>query len=1032
MERTNMDPKADTDPESTPTGLVEHPVDPGRWQPDRFAESIKQALEDGLDPDTTWTEDDLTEPPPAGINRRPDLLPLPKAEDTESEAWFHWNTPLHRALWIEDLSSAELLIEKGADMDIYNAIGLTALHEAVRRRRPGVVEFLIKNGADINKPTGETKIHWKGSYRQKRNCDVENEGGNPPLHFALSNGDSDTMRLLRTHGADLSPTSYLGRWSLLDLALLAQDTGAVALLSSLGVQFSTHPPELPRPTELDRGSATALLAVATSSKMVPPEDLRPAYCYVLSQTATPDKQKDFQDPETIDKLFHKFFDVLQLGAGLKGSISSNADTVDFCSRCSEFRTQVFKDRSVPQNFKFRLYDDREQLSKCASDSCLICALVVDALNVADSYKKGGQQCKLTDQDPGVYINLHNNPRAWFNASVSCQMFNLRMQLSLKRVDESAFPISQLRADDKVLGTGSPRAFQTAKYWLTECLGSPAHSTCQESRRPRHGWLPARLLHVGSDDFDPYLVSNLDPVAAPPYIALSYSWEQFDNALRTSLANLAQHTRSIGSLSSLPPTIRDAIITTRALGYSFLWITPLCQIRDASSDLSQVDLNEEARLAFIHADLTIATMVGSSPTDPLFHARPSFPRSSPYPIHVPIWTPKATRPAWDSTSYTGFEKKIYTHAIFHSSLHDFKTFEFKGTVHADGWRLQEQMLSTRVLYFGNGLLHWECLCKYTTEVDPDCYLIRNVGFHERVNELLGPKCAIRGVEPKFSTFRGVSGPYICGISADKAWQRLVQEMSRRKFARVEDRLPAIMGIAKFMMENGVLGGAGGHEFVGGVWKGERLLESLCWNLKTATDGKDMIRPSWTWVGLKGEIEFRNLRDSSFTPAVAVQSVDVKVDPATFKVSGSIRLSGRLYPIKRFTADPERVKVGYAWEHYSFNCQAEDAYVLDIISYPPVWCSVQPPGAGCTFGSGNLPGETVFLVLEPVRKHRDGDFGSVNFRRVGIGSYNPSTLVPRVTRKRSCVGLLANMCRGGSAPPGPELVHSPVYDGSMTIV
>lgn len=119
---------------------------PVRWKSCNFSASIRQALQEGLNPNTFWTEADLVLPPftgPGGC-----VVLAPEDDEVEDGTWLHWNTPSHRAVWVYDFRTIEQLLELGADINSCNAIGLTPLHEAVRSRKPGPAALLLRHGAN--------------------------------------------------------------------------------------------------------------------------------------------------------------------------------------------------------------------------------------------------------------------------------------------------------------------------------------------------------------------------------------------------------------------------------------------------------------------------------------------------------------------------------------------------------------------------------------------------------------------------------------------------------------------------------------------------------------------------------------------------------------------------------------------------------------------------------------------------------------------------------------------------------------------
>ena len=66
------------------------------------------------------------------------------------------NTALHQAIYRRDLEAVKLLHAAGADLEIVDMFGQTPLLLALYRRHTlhrghmGIIEFLLKNGADVN------------------------------------------------------------------------------------------------------------------------------------------------------------------------------------------------------------------------------------------------------------------------------------------------------------------------------------------------------------------------------------------------------------------------------------------------------------------------------------------------------------------------------------------------------------------------------------------------------------------------------------------------------------------------------------------------------------------------------------------------------------------------------------------------------------------------------------------------------------------------------------------------------------------
>ena len=89
-------------------------------------------------------------------------------------------TPLHNATVLGHKEIGELLITKGADVNVKgNRTGSTPLHRAALGDRKEIAELLIAAGADVN---------------------AKNDFGSTPLDWAVDEDNTETANLLRKHG----------------------------------------------------------------------------------------------------------------------------------------------------------------------------------------------------------------------------------------------------------------------------------------------------------------------------------------------------------------------------------------------------------------------------------------------------------------------------------------------------------------------------------------------------------------------------------------------------------------------------------------------------------------------------------------------------------------------------------------------------------------------------------------------------------------------------------------------------------------
>ena len=144
----------------------------------------------------------------------------PKDVNTRSG---HLVTPLHAALDMGHLSTAMLLLRRGADIKSRDLAGRTPLHIVLYRGHVEIVSSLLKCGANPNAKSdkGETPLYLASKagmhdtvkllleHRAKSNYpDVH---GSTPLYVASLRGHDHVVRLLLDHGADVNHPNNWGR-----------------------------------------------------------------------------------------------------------------------------------------------------------------------------------------------------------------------------------------------------------------------------------------------------------------------------------------------------------------------------------------------------------------------------------------------------------------------------------------------------------------------------------------------------------------------------------------------------------------------------------------------------------------------------------------------------------------------------------------------------------------------------------------------------------------------------------------------------
>ncbi|XP_062700501.1 uncharacterized protein LOC134284933 isoform X1 [Aedes albopictus] len=116
--------------------------------------------------------------------------------------------PLHSAVIYGHIYLVQLLLGKGADLNIRNTAGWSVLHYAVHHKQMAITNFLIDIGTDVH---SITKNKWNA------------------LHIACCNGDADMTKMLLQKGVRHDVTTNEGKTPF-DLAAVGGHTEVVIIL----------------------------------------------------------------------------------------------------------------------------------------------------------------------------------------------------------------------------------------------------------------------------------------------------------------------------------------------------------------------------------------------------------------------------------------------------------------------------------------------------------------------------------------------------------------------------------------------------------------------------------------------------------------------------------------------------------------------------------------------------------------------------------------------------------------------------------
>ncbi|KAF4465658.1 HET-domain-containing, partial [Fusarium albosuccineum] len=243
-------------------------------------------------------------------------------------------------------------------------------------------------------------------------------------------------------------------------------------------------------------------------------------------------------------------------------------------------------------------------------------------------------------------------------------------------------LKHFRPYDGITSANCRRQTSPAPNLIQSTLGKKEESG--RATRPED-FLPTRLLdirdlgHLRLCEQEGLQESGVDQ-----YATLSHCWGSSRSFLTTK-ESLSRMKRGFGISQQMPKTFRDAILVTHELGVPYIWIDSLCIIQDDIADWDR-EASDMARV-YTNAYLNLAALDADDDAKGFLHPRP-----------FPYTTLTLTFP-------TGEFANVYLNEVEEDPKppppereHPLKT---------RGWVLQEQYLSSRILWFSSTEMGWNC-------------------------------------------------------------------------------------------------------------------------------------------------------------------------------------------------------------------------------------------------------------------------------------------------------------------------------------
>ncbi len=292
------------------------------------------------------------------------------------------------------------------------------------------------------------------------------------------------------------------------------------------------------------------------------------------------------------------------------------------------------------------------------------------------------------------------------------------------------------------------------------------------------FLPKMLLDLTNISFnpngsylkgEPVLISSVtERCPDSSHAALSHCWGKLQ-PIRALKSNISEWRNGI-PWSKFPRTFREASFVAKSLGIHYLWIDSLCIIQDSEEDW----IEQSALMGKIYRCSVICIS------------------------------------AWDFPDRG---------PVFLFPLLDGHLTHPKGALRTRAWALQEELLSTRRIIFGEDMVYWHCISCKTSEAIP--MSIFDTHPSEAINRIDWTRVYqldIGGVlDLSSSRSKDVEMFYMC-------WLLIAQAYSKKQLTKDSDKLAALAGITTEFQK------ATGDTYNAGLWR-KYFWRQLLWHVSS---------------------------------------------------------------------------------------------------------------------------------------------------------------------------------------------------------
>ena len=412
---------------------------------------------------------------------------------------------------------------------------------------------------------------------------------------------------------------------------------------------------------------------------------------------------------------------------------------------------------------------------------------------------------------------------------------------------------------EILNTGSDLSCGLIRQWL-QLLGTvPTNDD----------FIPSRLVDVSTLSTNTVRIVHRQDVPRDErrYIALSHCWGSTD--FRKYNKSTKESFESIIPLDEMPKTFEDVFQLAHQLDIRYVWIDALCILQDDKDDWERE--SSTMYQVYLRATLTVVASASWSSTEGLFRPAPSLRKS-----HCFLYEKRDKGQTDDNCTFAWSERDSED-----ATRHDNNIKWSRWGSRA--WTLQEQALSSRIVYFTDTGLVFEEKDVIRGETSGVRLSTTDESYH--VDEWIRSRKG-HGDGPIISLSSR-------GTQADlpTAWWTWVSEYTPRGLTNADDRATAILGLAQYLSrpapndddsidrpndENLIdrpNDTTSKPRYLAGLWE-QSLAESLLWYVQLGATARplDPVRaPSWSWISVQGGIVNDSVGLDATATGVEIESV-----------------------------------------------------------------------------------------------------------------------------------------------------------------